>query len=86
MNDSASNRDALRSWIAEHSRRTLSTPLGDDTPLIEHGILTSVQVMDVILLIERLRKFPVDISELKPGSFRDLNSIMSTFFPESSRS
>lgn len=80
MNDAPSVRETLRNWITEHSRKTLGSPLGDDTALIEQGILSSVQVMDVILLIERLRNRPVDVAELKPGSFRDLNSIMKTFF------
>lgn len=79
-------REALRSWITERSRKALDSPLRDDTALIEQGILSSVQVMDVILLIERLRNRPVDVAELKPGSFRDLNSIMKAFFQAESRS
>ena len=77
-------RETLRSWITERSRKDLISPLLDDTPLIEQGILSSVQVMDVILLIERMRNRPVDVGELKPGSFRDINSIVSTFFQGSS--
>lgn len=80
MIDAHSIRESLRSWITERSRKSLPSPLLDDTALIEQGILSSVQVMDVILLIERMRNRPVEVDELKPGSFRDINSIVSTFF------
>lgn len=80
MSDVLLIRETLRSWITERSRKSLPSPLLDDTALIEQGILSSVQVMDVILLIERMRNRPVEVDELKPGSFRDINSIVRTFF------
>ena len=57
-------------------------PLSDATPLIEEGILSSVQVPDLILFIEDLRGRPVDIAELKPGSFRSVEAIVAAFFSE----
>ena len=76
-------RVQLRQWMIEHSRSgTAAAALGDATPLIEQGILSSVQVPDLLLFIEDLRGRPVEMSELKPGSFRSIDAIMSTFFRE----
>jgi acyl carrier protein len=76
-------REALRAWMAAHSRKAIGdAALTDATRLIEEGILSSVQVPDLILFIEDLRGRPVDIAELKPGSFRSVDAIVATFFAE----
>jgi acyl carrier protein len=72
-------REAIRSWISEHSRKAMSGELTDATPIIEEGILSSVQVPDLILFIEELRGRAVDINELKPGAFRSVDAIVRTF-------
>ena len=73
-------RQALREWISSHARTPIDSALADDTPLIEEGILSSVQVPDLILFIEDLRGRPVDLGELKPGVFRSLDAMIRTFF------
>jgi hypothetical protein len=75
-------RQALRDWMSEHARTQIDGLLGDDTPLIEEGILSSIQVPDLIQFIEDLRGKPVDIAELRPGVFRSLDAIVATFFPK----
>ena len=76
-------RGALRKWMKEHSRIAIGDgALTDATPLIEEGILSSVQVPDLLLFIEDLRGRPVDVAELKPGSFRSIDAITAAFFGE----
>ncbi len=76
-------REALRGWMVEHSRHAIEDgPLTDSTPLIEEGILSSIQVPDLLLFIEDLRGRAVDVAELKPGSFRSVDAIVATFFAE----
>ena len=75
-------REKVRAWMAQHSRKPIDGELADAMPLIEEGILSSIQVPDLILYIEELRGRPVDIHELKPGAFRSIDAIVATFFPE----
>ena len=75
-------RQALREWILAQSKRARPDELRDDTPLIEQRIITSLQIMDLVLFVERLRKRPIDPGMIKGAAFRDINALMTTFFPE----
>lgn len=75
-------REAVRQWIAKHSRKEITGELSEATLLIEDGILSSVQVPDLILFIEELRGRAVEIGELKPGAFRSIDAIVNTFLRE----
>ena len=72
-------RAALRTWILEKNGELAESELADDTPLVERRILTSLDVMDLILFLERLRGRPVDVQSLGAGSFRDVDTIVSGF-------
>jgi acyl carrier protein len=73
-------RHALRQWIAGVSDKTSAENLRDDTPLFRNGILKSVQVSDLILYIEELAERAVDVEQIKPGVFRDIDTIYRSFF------
>ena len=73
-------RDALRQWIADASSKHSAQELTDDTPLFRSGILKSVQISDLILTIEELAKRPVDVEQIKPGVFSDIDTIYRNFF------
>jgi acyl carrier protein len=73
-------RDALRQWIADTSSKTSVKDLADDTPLFRNGILKSVQVTDLILYIEELAERSVEVEQIKPGVFRDIDTIYRSFF------
>lgn len=75
-------RESLRRWIAAKSGKITAEELRDDTPIIEKRIISSVQVMDLILYLEELREQPVDVQSLRPGNFRDIDAIMQNFFGE----
>ncbi|MDQ3308411.1 MAG: hypothetical protein M3499_08670 [Actinomycetota bacterium] len=74
-------RVALREWVREQAGD--EAPLIDDaTPLIASRLITSLQVMDLLLLLEELRQEPIDPTALRPGAFRDIDAIYATFFAE----
>lgn len=78
--DEAGVKQALKEWIVKVNRKVAIGDLKDDTPLIEQRIISSLQVMDLILHLERLRGRPVEIENLKPGVFRTLDDIHRNFF------
>ena len=76
----------LRGWIVRRSATDVAGMLRSDTPLFEHGILSSFDVVELILLIEELRGAPVDPERIVPESLRDVRSICRAFFaPEEGR-
>jgi acyl carrier protein len=75
-------RAQLRDWVVRTSIRIARDELKDDTPLLEHRIITSLQVMDLILFIESLSGRPVDVEQLRPGLFRDVDTICRHFLED----
>jgi len=73
-------RCQLRRWMVGRNGDITLEQLRDDTPILEQKIITSLQTLDLILLIERLRGAPLDVTLLKPGSFRNVDAIMQSFF------
>ena len=73
-------RRTLREWIVRTSGKIRAEELDDDTPIIERRIISSLQLTDLILMLERLSDSPIDIEMLKPGVFRDINTIYRNFF------
>lgn len=72
-------RDALRAWVRKHSPAPVGDEFSDTTPLIASGHLTSLQVTDLLLFVEELRQAPLDPASLRPGVFRDVDTIYATF-------
>jgi len=72
-------RASLREFIVNTNGRIDPAELADDTPLIEERIITSLQLPDLILFLERLRGEPLDLGRLRGSSFRDLNALYDNF-------
>ena len=72
-------RRQLRDWIVDRAKEK-PDGLSDDTPIMENGILSSLDVVELILFIERIRGDEVDTDALEPDSIRDVNAIYQTFF------
>lgn len=79
---SGAARERLREWIAAKSGRVALADLRDDTPLFEQRLLTSLQTVELLLFLEDLRGEPIDARRLRPGVFRDLDTICRNFLPE----
>jgi hypothetical protein len=73
-------RQALREWVLERNSALDPAELREDTPLLSRRLVTSLQVTDLLLFIESLRRRPVGIESLTPGAFRDIDTIARTFF------
>jgi hypothetical protein len=50
------------------------------SPLFRNGILKSIQVSNLILYIEELAGRAVDAEQIKPGVFRNIDTIHRSFF------
>jgi acyl carrier protein len=73
-------RQQLRTWIVNRAKDKPGR-FGDDTPILESGILTSLDVVELIVFIEQLRGGQeVEVDSLDPESIRDVNAIYSRFF------
>ena len=80
MKSESENRQALRDWVIRKNGKMRAEELDDQTPIIERRIITSVQVMDLILFLEELRGEPIDVTDLKVGVFRSIDAIYRNFF------
>jgi hypothetical protein len=54
--------------------------VSDTTPLLEERVITSFDVLDLILHMEQASGQPVNRAQLAPGSFRDIATLASVFF------
>ena len=74
-------RAALRSWVLAKASGLDSARLTDTTPLFEERRLRSVHLPELLLLLERLRGEPIDVEDLRPGDFRDIDTLVLRFGP-----
>lgn len=79
MKTEAEFRQALRNWILSKNTKIAPCQLQDNTAIIEERIVTSLQLMDLILYLEQLTERPVDVESLKPGVFASIDSIYNNF-------
>jgi hypothetical protein len=82
MNTEADIRQVLREWVSQKSGTIAPTALSDTTPIIEQRLISSLHILELILLLEQLTQRPIDVAQLKPGVFRDINTIYQHFFAE----
>lgn len=72
-------REALRSWVRGKVPDLDAGGLTDDTALFEQRLLRSVNVPELLLLLEGLRGKAIDVDELQPGDFRDIDTLVKRF-------
>lgn len=72
-------RQALRTWVRRYATVEVPESFDDHTPLITTRYLTSLQVADLLVYVEELRGEGLDIGALRPGVFRDIDTIYATF-------
>jgi hypothetical protein len=75
-------RDALRAWILHRRPDLAPAALQDDTPLLQSRLLTSLDLMELIVFLERLRARPVNVEELRAGAFRDVSTLCRNFLED----
>ncbi|MEV0186144.1 hypothetical protein AB0I54_43990 [Streptomyces sp. NPDC050625] len=69
----------LRSWITAKARDLPPGGLTDDLPLLAGRHLTSLHIPELILLLEGLRRQPIDVEGLTAGDFKDVTTIAAKF-------
>ena len=52
----------------------------DDTPILGAGLLSSLDVVELILFIESLRGSEVDVDSIEPEALTSIDTLCSTFF------
>ena len=60
-------RQELRTWVRSKVAEDAPT-IDDSTQLIASRLITSLQVMDLLLFLEELRQEPINPSSLRPGT------------------
>jgi hypothetical protein len=75
-------RQALRAWVVKTHGKIRPEDVQDDTPLIVRGLVSSLQIIDLLLFLEQLRGKPLTIDNLQVGVFRNINTIYQHFFQE----
>jgi hypothetical protein len=79
VTDPVEARANLRAWILTKNDEVDPEDLSDQTPLLAAGWLRSIHLPELIVMLERWRGEPVDISDLGPGDFHDVETIVSRF-------
>ena len=73
-------RQQLRTWIVNRAKDK-PAQLRDDTPILESGILSSLDVVELILFCEKLRGGEeIAVDDLSPEAIRDVDAIYQSFF------
>lgn len=78
--DEKTIRSSLKRWILDHTKAKLTGDLLDDTPILEQGILSSLDIVEFVLYIESLRGEEVDTDAIEPEVFTSVNTLWSGFF------
>jgi len=72
-------KDQLRGWILDRSKSG-TTDFDDRTPILESGLLSSLDVVELIVFIESLLGEEVDVDAIEPESLSDVATLYETFF------
>ena len=73
--DAANITASVRQFILNQFPSSRRRPLQDTDPLIEHGVIDSLGILDVVAFIESEFKVVVDDEELVPDNFQTISKI-----------
>lgn len=72
-------KEKLRTWILNANKKLTPSELDFKTALIENRLISSLQVMDMILFLEQLKDGAINVENLKPGAFANIDTIYERF-------
>ncbi len=78
-------RAAVRAFVLSLNPGLDPAELRDDTPLVTGRLVTSRHILDLLLLVERLRAAPIDPRTLVAATFADIDSIVHALLGGGSR-
>ncbi len=73
-------KEQLREWIATTNGSIQPHEISDDLALLTKNIISSLQLMELVQLIEKLSGNRVSVERLKPENFNTLAMIYQSFF------
>jgi acyl carrier protein len=73
-------RSRLKSWILEHTKSAAPPDFSDDTPILEKGLLSSLDIVEFVLYIEHLRDGELDTDDIDPEVFTSIDTLYRAFF------
>jgi acyl carrier protein len=68
------NTDPLTDYIRTHAPH-LAAEVTEETPLLEHGLLDSLNLMTLVAFLERRYQLAVPENQITPTNFRNLAAI-----------
>ncbi len=77
--DNSNTRLALREWIQSKASSVDHATITDQTLIIDEGLITSVDVLELFMLIEELGDIEIDATELEPHMLESIDKICQTF-------
>ena len=81
MKSEAEIRRLLRLWIVQHGRQDVPVHAIDDaTPILESGLLSSIQVAELVLYIEHLLGAEIPIDDLEADVFHSVEALWQRLF------
>ena len=54
--------------------------MADDAPILESGLLSSLDVVELIVFMESMKGEEVDVDSIEPEALENLDSLFETFF------
>lgn len=73
-------KEKLKEWIIKNSRSEKVNEINNATKILEEKIVTSLQIMELIVYLEQLTGRPVNPDQLKPGAFSSIEHIYDVFY------
>ena len=70
----------MREWVLNNSKAAQVSELTDQTPLLESGLLTSLDIVELVLFIEELRGSEIETDEIEPHVFTSVDTLWQAFF------
>lgn len=74
----------LREWILDRSGASSDRLTDNEMPILDEGLLSSLDIVEFILFIESLREEEVDIENIEPEVFTNLRTLYDAFFADKS--
>ncbi|HWA36484.1 MAG TPA: hypothetical protein VG873_01360 [Burkholderiales bacterium] len=73
-------RAKLRAWMAGRAKKGVTRDFNDQTPVLELGILSSLDIVEFVLYIESLRGEELDPDRIEASAFASVDTIYAAFF------
>lgn len=67
--------DAVRDFLGSELRIAQAAELDPELPLVQRGVIDSIELMQIVLFLERRYGISVDETEILPANLRSLSAI-----------